>query len=126
MPKETDRERLDLLDHILRDTASNVVVFSRRAWHGSDEPNDPGLHSLMPADLTEREKGLRLKHALAAFIRDGGRPNRLDYTYEDRDPETIYEFRLRFCDRRVYVKTQLLGDDPDDPGLLIRSVKLQD
>ena len=126
MPKETDPERLAALRRVLRDTASNVVCFNKRAFVGSDEPNDLGLHRILPAEMTPWEKSRKLKCALIEFLERGGSPNRVDYVYEDGDPEVIYEFRFRFADVPVYVKTEWVTDDPDDPVLIIRSVKRQD
>lgn len=125
MPKETNNERLKLLRRVLSDPASNVVLFKDRAFTGSGEPDDPGLDEILPAKLSRPEKADRLKAALAAFLEAGGVPNRIEYEYEDRDPELIYEFRFQFEAWRLYVKTELKEDDPADPILVIRSVKRQ-
>jgi hypothetical protein len=124
VPKENDSERLGLLLRILRDPASNVVLFKRRAFVGSDEPDDIGLDRLLP-DLPRMGQRAELREALVEFLESGGRPNRLEYTYEDRDPETIYEFRFELQGVRVYVKTELKDAESHDPTLEVKSVKRQ-
>jgi hypothetical protein len=123
MPRETDETRLALLLRILTDRASNVVLLRERALRGSDEPDDLGLDKLFGPEMSDVEKQRRIRLALAAFLREGGAPNWVEYTYPDADPETIYEFRLEFEGQRLHVKTQLADDDPTDPILIIRSVK---
>ncbi|HUU96114.1 MAG TPA: hypothetical protein VM487_10275, partial [Phycisphaerae bacterium] len=81
------------------------------------------LAAVLPADVPREEAKDRLKAALAGFLRRAGRPNRIEYTYEDRDPETIYEFRFELEGTRLYVKTELKLDDPSDPILIVKSVK---
>ena len=125
MPKETDPDRLRALLRVLRDPASNVVLFKGRAFDGSDEPDDIGLNGLLPMELSRRAKQGRLKEMLAEHIRSGGKVSRVEYTYEDGDPETIYEFRLTVGSERAYVKTEWKDDDPTDPILIVRSVKRQ-
>ena len=125
MPKETDAERLAVLLRVLTDPASNIVRFKDRAFAGSAEPDDLGLDHVFAAEVTREAAKGRLKAALAEFLREGGRPNRIEYTYEDRDPETIYEFRFDLEGSRLYVKTELKSDDPSDPVLMVKSVKRQ-
>jgi hypothetical protein len=124
MPKETDPERLHLLARVLRDPASNVVMFSRRAHEGSAEADDLGLNRLLP-ESTPRGRELELQEALARCVEAGEQPNRIEYAYEDRDPETIYEFRITFRGERIYVKSELKELEAGDPTLVIRSVKRQ-
>ncbi len=124
MPKETDRERLRLLIRILRDSASNVVVFKERAFVGSAEPDDLGLDRILPQQLSRLEKRARLRGALADWLTSGGVPNRIVYDYDDgADPETVYEFRFEFEKTRLYVKTKMEQEHTDDPVLVIISVK---
>jgi hypothetical protein len=125
MPKETNRERLELLLRMLRDPAPNVVRVSDRALiPTSGELDDLGLVRLLPEMAPPGQKE-KLKEALAAFLDGGGSPNRIEYTYEDRDSETIYEFRLPFHGEKIYVKTELKDADSEDPTLVVRSVKRQ-
>ncbi len=124
MPKETNPERLALLLRILRDPASNVVRMTRRAREGSQEPYDLGLNRLLP-EIAPEGQHRRLCDALARFLERGRQPNRVDYVYEDQDPETIYEFRLAFHGFKVYVKTALKEAESDYPTLVVISVKRQ-
>ncbi len=124
MPKETDPERIRLLLRILRDPASNVVMFTAWAFRGGGEPDDLGLDRLL-ADVPPATRAAELRAALASFLDSDGRPNRVEYAYADSDPETIYEFRLVLGEQRVYVKTELEGAESDDPTLVVRSVKRQ-
>ncbi len=123
MPKESNERRLALLLRVLTDTASNVVAFKERAFSGSPEADDLGLAAVLPADVPREEAKDRLKAALAGFLRRGGQPNRIEYTYEDSDPETIYKFRFELEGTRLYVKTELKLDDPSGPILIVKSVK---
>jgi hypothetical protein len=122
MPKETDRKRLELLLRLLRDPASNVVLFKRRAFEGTSEPDDIGLARLLPGTPRDGQKAA-FREALADFLDGGTQPSRIEYAYEDGDPEMIYEFRIEFCRTRVYVKTELKDPDSEDPTLVIKSVK---
>jgi hypothetical protein len=125
MPRETDQARLDLLWKLV---ARRWVIVRDRADRGSDEPNDVGLERLLPARLTRDEKRTRLLHALEGHLRCGRKVSRVDVAGDAvrGDPATFYEFRLELAGRRIYVKTELKNDDPDDPFLEIKSVKLRD
>ena len=127
MPKENDLARLALLLRLLTDPASNVVIFQPRAFLGSGEPDDMGLNKLLPSELLRSEKAAELKAALAEFLRANGKPNRVTVPGDaDRgDPAVFYEFRLAFAGINAYVKTELDDDDPNDPVLIVKSVKRQ-
>lgn len=127
MPRETDPARLAMLRKILGDTASNVVVLSRRAYQGSDEPDDLGLDRVLPAKLQPLEKKRQLVRALLAHLKNGGSVSRTDYLGDEvrGDPATNYEFRIEAWTHRLYVKCQLMDDDQDDPTLIVKCVKRQ-
>lgn len=126
VPKETDPERLSLLLRLLEDTASNVVIVNERAYKGNPaEPYDIGLDRLFSNDMTRLGKRDRLKEMLVDVLRRHGNVNRIEYQYENSDPEIIYEFRFDHAGTKLYVKTELNDDDPDEPVLIIRSVKRQ-
>jgi len=126
MPKETDQERLDLLARVLLG-AIGFVSFDERAHLGNpNEPDDLGLIALFGENTTYSVQRTQLRDVLVDFLRGGERPSRVEFPGDReyaKDPETRYEFRLDIAGRGVYVKTMLRLDDPDDPELVVKSVK---
>lgn len=129
MPRETDRNRLDLLARALISAPPDVfgeVWFEERAHTGSAaEPDDIGLNGVFSEKVSRVEKERRLREALADHIREGSKVTRVEVAGDikwGKDPELRYEFRLKLRDRRVYVKIVLDLDADREPVIFVKKV----
>lgn len=128
MPKETDRDKLDLLHRIFADPASNVPEISETARTGGVR-RDEGLRNLIAGELPLSEKLALLKEAIVDYLDSEGLPNRI---LEKGDAEMgldaamIYEFRFSVSSVPLYVKVELTDPDPTDPQATIISIKHDD
>ncbi len=126
MPREADPERLRKLREVFADTASNVPEFTETAELGGYR-SDEGLQGLLP-DLAPYGRRLALKQAIVRFLDAGERPTREDSVGDQEmqiDAAVYYHFRVTVEDVRLFVKV-LFEDAPDEPEVLVISVKRDD
>ena len=125
VPRETDKQRLELLREIFSSRTSNEPAFTRTAQTGGHRP-DEGLESLLPADLTRDEKRRLVKQAIAEVLDAGGLPEVIDKPGDvamKLDARRVHMFRVEVPSVRLAVQVDLDDSNPRTPHATVISVK---
>ena len=129
MPRETDRDRLELIARVLQsappDGFGEVWIEERAQTGSAAEPDDIGLTGVFPANVSRVRKERLLREALAEHIRTGCKVTRVEVAGDmewHKDPELRYEFRMELRGQRVYVKIVVDLDADSEPVIFVKKV----